>query len=154
MKRSLFSLACLAISLTALSACNPDSSQPPRSSSIGSDGRPAGNNGNSTLQGDASSHGNHNGNGNGDSSSQQSTPQQDSTTIAALSLGIPPASQVDLNLNAPSNVSITPNPDSLSAPAPSSVPEPTTAIFVGSGICFFIVSRLRKRQEIFDYYNK
>lgn len=151
MQRSLFSLACLVVSVIALSACNPNSNQPPRSSSFGSDGRPTGNNGNS-LSGNSSIYGNNNGSGNSNSSPQQNTPLQDSTTIAALSLGIPPTSQVDLNLNAP--IIATPNPDSISAPAPSSVPEPTTAIFVGSGICFFIISRLRKRQEIFDYYNK
>lgn len=80
--------------------------------------------------------------------------EQDSTAIAAIALGISPTSQVDLNLNAPIDVSSNANSDSLSSSAPSSVPEPTTAIFIGSGICFFVISRLRKRQEIFDYYNK
>ena len=74
--------------------------------------------------------------------------------MAALSLGIPADAQVELNLNVPINVNSNADPYSVSAPPSGSVPEPTTAIFVGSGICFYIVSRLRKRQEVFDYYNK
>ncbi|MEO8725989.1 MAG: PEP-CTERM sorting domain-containing protein [Acidobacteriaceae bacterium] len=87
-------------------------------------------------------------------SSSLNAAQQDSAAMAALALGIPPDSHVELNLNAPIDANSNPNPDSVSAPPPGSVPEPTTAILIGSGICFYIISRLRKRQEVFDYYNK
>ena len=79
-----------------------------------------------------------------------SSPNQDYTAIAAIALGLPSDQQVKLNLAGTEVTEPVPQREKDSSP----VPEPTTAIFIGSGIFFGVVSRLRKRQDVFDYYNK
>jgi hypothetical protein len=79
-----------------------------------------------------------------------SSPDQDYTAMAAIALGLPSDQLIKLDLAATSLAELPPLPKERSNP----VPEPATAIFLGSGILFGIVSRLRKRQNVFDYYNK
>jgi hypothetical protein len=79
-----------------------------------------------------------------------SSPDQDYTAMAAIALGLPSDQLIKLDLAATGLAELPPLPKDRSNP----VPEPATAIFLGSGILLWIVSRLRKRQNVFDYYNK
>jgi hypothetical protein len=78
------------------------------------------------------------------------SPDQDYTAMAGIALGLPSDQLIKLDLAATSLAELPPLPKDRSNP----VPEPATAIFLGSGILFGILSRLRKRQDVFDYYNK